>query len=611
MRSIGFSLACILASCAHSPPAAPPSSTSPAELVPSTIALVQEVRGLKARHPIQVQMLDPPAFSKALGALHEPSRDELESLRAAWVAFGLAPPTFDLRASIRGVFDEQVVGFYSPAAKALYVRSQMPDLGEDHGALMTRGVLAHEIEHALQDQLLTPLDQMSKDDEANLARSALVEGDAQLTMLAALAKLNGVSIENALGNMAALTRLGPDTLARVSGFSAKLLEAPAILRETLSFPYFTGLSLAGALWQAGGFDLVNRAFATPPVSTSQVLHPSRYAHDIRPRPIPDPPLPEGWTEKDRGSMGELGTLAVLEQCLARVKAEGNAASLSGDRYLVAARPDGRLGLIWVSTWTSRQAADSFALNMILQEPCWDRSRGDGPGSVGPEVQIQLAASEASELPKWTEMVVLRGVPEGQAKSILATVASMMPGPAPLSKPPFGEGFKLKPVAPTVPSVRHGAISGPKWRDDGLGLAATIPKGWTANTELPGIALVIRLVGTRDSGVYGYIPAALTDALVHQVSGAMMGSLEATVGGGKKLRQESEEKIQHHGTPGRRARWGMDGTDFKLQLLMLPICAGRATAMLATFSHASTEADLSGWLDSFTVSPQAGAACPAQ
>jgi len=610
MRPLRLTLAWALASCAHAPPAVPPSSTSPADLVPSTIALVQEVRGLKARTPIQVQILETPAFSKALGELHEPSRDELERLHAAWTAFGLASPSFDLQASLRSVFDEQVVGFYSPTAKTLYVRSQLPAFGDASAVVLTRGVLAHEIEHALQDQLLTPLDQLSKDDEANLARSALIEGDAQLTMLATLAKLSGVSIESALGNMAALTRLGPDTLARVSGFSPKLLEAPAILRETLAFPYFSGLSLAGALWQAGGFDLVNRAFATPPVSASQVLHPSRYARDARPRAIADPPLPPGWTERDRGSMGELGTLTVLEQCLARVKAEGNAASLSGDRYLVAQRPDGRLGLVWVSAWASRKAADAFALNIIWQEPCWDKNRGDGKGSVGSEVKIELAASEASEPPKWTEMVVMRGVPEEQAKPILAALASSTPGPAPVSKPPFGEGFSLKPIAPTVPGVRHGTVSGLEWRDDGLGLAATIPQGWTAKTDLPGVALVIRLTGTGDNGVYGYIPATLTDALAHQVAGAMMGSFESAVGGGKKLRPESEEKIQHHGTPGLQTSWLMDGTDFKLQLLMVPICAGRATAMLATFSHASTEADLSHWVDSFTVAPQAGAACPA-
>jgi len=608
---LGLGAALAITSCAHSTSAGSPATGSPADLVPSTLALVEEVRGLHARTPIAVQILAPKEFSKILGDHNQSSHEDLERLRASWIAFGLMPPALDLESSLRNVFDEQVVGFYDPKSKALYVRSQMPAFGGIDMTLLTRGVLAHEIEHALQDQLLISLDATPKDEEANLARTALIEGDAQLTMIAALAKLNGQSIQGALGNVAALTRLGPDIFARISGFSPKLLEAPLVLRETLAFPYVAGLSFAGALWEAGGFDFVDRAFRAPPVSASQVLHPARYSKDLRPRPVAEPSLPAGWAVKDRGSLGELGTLAVLEQCLARVKAEGNAAALAGDRYVVGQRPDGRLGLIWVSLWPTRKSADAFALNMIWQEPCWDKLRGDGKGSVGSEVQIQIAASDTALAPRWIEMVVLRGVPEPDAKPILAALQSSEPGPAPTPKPPFGNGFTLKPVAPIVPEVRHGTLSGSAWRDEGLGLAATIPTGWIPKINLAAVALVIAAPsGSRDNGVYGYVPAPLNETLLHQAVGALTGSVEASVGGGQKLRQESEGRVEQRGVTGLQSRWVLEGGDLHLRILMLPICAGRATAMLATFAHGSSAAALDGWADSFTIG-KPGAACPAQ
>ena len=45
---------------------------------------------------------------------------------------------------------------------------------------------------------------------------------------------------------------------------SKLLKAPAIFRSEMIFPYFGGLRLLEELNAAGGCDLVNKVFASPP-----------------------------------------------------------------------------------------------------------------------------------------------------------------------------------------------------------------------------------------------------------------------------------------------------------------------------------------------------------
>ena len=50
---------------------------------------------------------------------------------------------------------------------------------------------------------------------------------------------------------------------------------PPVLRESLLFPYTGGLNFVQTL-QAGGWEAVNDAFANPPASTEQILHPEKY-----------------------------------------------------------------------------------------------------------------------------------------------------------------------------------------------------------------------------------------------------------------------------------------------------------------------------------------------
>src|SRR5262249_25604924 len=74
--------------------------------------------------------------------------------------------------------DKGVQGYYSPKEKVLYVY-------DDVRGSYQKGVLIHEMVHALQDQHfgLKKLHAPSFDSDRELAMAALVEGDATYTMI--------------------------------------------------------------------------------------------------------------------------------------------------------------------------------------------------------------------------------------------------------------------------------------------------------------------------------------------------------------------------------------------------------------------------------------------
>jgi len=140
--------------------------------------------------------------------------------------------------------DKHVQGFYSLKDKALFVY-------DDVSGAYERGVLIHEMVHALQDQHfgLEKLHQVDEEDDAELAKAALIEGDATYTMI--------------------------EVLKKDQPKVAAMLDAPLEKAKNLrnAFLYAQGARYVKALKEHGGWDAVNRAYRFPPESTADVLHP--------------------------------------------------------------------------------------------------------------------------------------------------------------------------------------------------------------------------------------------------------------------------------------------------------------------------------------------------
>jgi len=152
------------------------------------------------------------------------------------------------------VANERLNGWYEPDTRRLVVV-------EGESDAMGRGVLVHELFHALQDQHfgLARLHEQAKDSDAERAVTALIEGEAML----AVAEIIPYDFEQ----HAKLPPHGP-------------LDA---VRFEKIFHYGAGLRFVRALREQGGWELVDQAFRDPPRRTAEILHPDRYLARTRER----------------------------------------------------------------------------------------------------------------------------------------------------------------------------------------------------------------------------------------------------------------------------------------------------------------------------------------
>jgi hypothetical protein len=210
------------------------------------------------------------------------------------VALGAIPPGQDIRGLIEEILGEQVLGFYDPEERRIVVGTTDPDL------LITplaRVTLAHELDHALTDQVLGLPDRSSEagsgDEDAALAELALVEGDATLVMQVYAFTSLSAADQAALFNDPA-----------VIGGSAESENIPHYLQKALEFPYLTGLGFACDLVARGGWGAVDNAYKDLPKTSAQVMFPDRYRAHEGLVDAPDPSTPgEGWIQAGNYAVG--------------------------------------------------------------------------------------------------------------------------------------------------------------------------------------------------------------------------------------------------------------------------------------------------------------------
>ncbi|HEU4721766.1 MAG TPA: hypothetical protein VFS59_10430 [Gemmatimonadaceae bacterium] len=281
---------------------------------------------------------------------------------------GLIPDSMDLRAFFLRVLTEQVVGYYDPKAKSLYVVE-----GADEQVV---GItITHELMHALQDQYVS-LDSIQKSGASNdrlAAAQALIEGQAQFEQISIM-----------LG--------GPDQIdARLPGAWDRVREeirnrqgempvfatAPMVIQESLLFPYLSGAEFVRrAKEKRGSVD----PFRDIPRSTEQVLHPPLFLD----APPDEPttvvlPAPRGATKTYENDMGEFGTrLVVFAYLRDPSTAQRAAAGWDGDRFMVVERGTDR-GIVWALVWDSAVEAAEFTDAMVRSTM---RRTGAAERSVG-------------------------------------------------------------------------------------------------------------------------------------------------------------------------------------------------------------------------------------
>jgi hypothetical protein len=168
-------------------------------------------------------------------------------------------------------------------------------------------------------------------DDAELAREAFLEGSATAAMVDYLLAGTGKSVTN-------MPEFDPSILTGDLGSTPSLQKAPRFIKDTLVFPYFSGMTFTAAALKPGGWSSMGKVFSNPPVSTQQIMHPDLYKSRHVPEAVTLPSiesrLGKDWKKLDDNLMGEFGWLEVLKQFLDEGRAKPLAAAWEGDRYQV-------------------------------------------------------------------------------------------------------------------------------------------------------------------------------------------------------------------------------------------------------------------------------------
>ncbi len=220
-------------------------------------------------------------------------------------SLGLLPKEFDLKGFYESLYSEQIAGFYDEETKEIYVVQ-----GQDFGG-SEKLTYAHEFTHVLQDQVYGLEEGLGlneeaceEDSERCAAVQALIEGDASQTEI--LWFQTFASREDYF-----------DLMDMFDGLETPILDtAPPFMAADLYFPYENGLAFVQFLYDQGGYEAVDDAYLTPPVSTEQILHPENYPEDV-PLPVSLPDLSgllgNPWTLFDQNVMGEWYTYLILNK----------------------------------------------------------------------------------------------------------------------------------------------------------------------------------------------------------------------------------------------------------------------------------------------------------
>jgi len=292
--------------------------------------------------------------------------------------FGLLDRDFHLRPFLLALLTEQIAGFYDDKTKTVNLLDWIePD--------EQKGVLAHELTHALQDQKVDlskwsdveakgTATNVREDrahiqvDEAETAREAVTEGQAMAVFVDYGLKATGKTIADAPDMGDKLKEMTADT-----GGSPILARAPLLLQESLLFPYSDGLEFEyKVLLKAGRDAAFAGTLARPPSSSFEIIHPDAY---LKGTPVPTLRMPDihplidaEYAPYDEGVMGELDVRILAELFGGQQIAAALSPAWRGGIYYAAQRKSataaeketsGSLGLVYYSKWENEDSASSF------------------------------------------------------------------------------------------------------------------------------------------------------------------------------------------------------------------------------------------------------------
>lgn len=293
----------------------------------------------------------------------ERAATSLAGQERVYKVLGLVPQDTDLNALLRRLLEEQIVGYYDPVTKVLYV---VDDVRSD----LVEVTITHELAHALQDQYVNidSIQAATDDADRQVAAQSILEGQAVYAQLRASLGETGMRLGGWERARAAM-RSGQEGMPVFSN-------APMVVRESLLFPYTGGADFIHRFSSRRPADNVLDDF---PISTRQLLSDGAYfGTGETPAPAAERrnphrvtlPAPSRGTVAYSNVFGEFETRLIMYEYIPNELQAGRAAQgVDGDRFALVELPEGD-ALVWASAWDNAVEAAEF----VDQYTAWLRKR---------------------------------------------------------------------------------------------------------------------------------------------------------------------------------------------------------------------------------------------
>jgi len=353
-----------------------------AKVAGEAIPRIEEVTGLKFKTDPKIEARsrdDVRAFLEKRFREDLPD-EEIAGSGAAYRRLGLIPDTLDLRAFMLDLLTEQVVGYYDPETKVLYVVEEAPP---EQASI----IIAHELVHALQDQYMSldSLQLLRGDNDRQIAAHAVVEGQATIVQIQSM--LGGADIATALPGGWDRVR---DMIRESSSQMPVFATAPRIIQETLIFPYLSGAEFMRTFQQLRPGEA---PYGDLPRSTEQIIHSRAYFSERDAPTRVTLPSPRIGRNRYQNNLGEFETRIFLyEHVKEQSAAVRGAAGWDGDRYTVIDTPRGD-AFAWVTVWDSPVEAAEFT--EVLDRAIGRRFDGERMREVGGGKRYEVNDREVS------------------------------------------------------------------------------------------------------------------------------------------------------------------------------------------------------------------------
>lgn len=322
-----------------------------ADLVASAVPKIESQLGLTFKTPPKLENKSRDAVAKFVmqQLTSDRGKKQIEGQSGVYRVLGLLPDTLNLGMLLQKLLEEQIIGYYDPATKVLYVVDGAPKV------LLTQTV-THELVHALQDQYVAIDSIQGQTDNADrqAAAQAILEGQAVFTQL--LADPNAGPMLKMPGGWDRIRDAMRDAQTSMPVFS----NAPRAVREGLLFPYLGGADFVRRFIEKRP---IKELLTDLPISTKQILNDAAYfTGDKAARDVPTTvtlPAPSTGTVIFSNTFGEFETRLVLVQHLKdEVLARRGAGGLDGDQFALIRLPQGD-ALAWASVWDTSVDGGDF------------------------------------------------------------------------------------------------------------------------------------------------------------------------------------------------------------------------------------------------------------